>query len=164
MNIFYKKMSIVVTTLFVSLVFLLYSKMALLLSMISTVFTFALLDSIWIYSNRNMYKNLSLDVSGHKTMTNPYGLFGALLSYLLMVLVIMFVGRPLVLCSSMSIFKASMLYGGLIGLYGYGIFNGTNLVLFKNYDPKVAIIDTLWGTFLMALTTYIATKVYTYYQ
>lgn len=157
-------MSIIATTLFVSLVFLLYSKMALLLSMISTVLSFAILDGLWIYSNRNMYKNLSLNVSGNKTMSNPYGIFGALLSYFLMVLIVMFVARPLVLCSSISTFKASMLYGGLLGLYGYGVFNGTNLVLFKNYDPKIAIIDTLWGTFLMALTTYVATKVYTYYQ
>lgn len=41
----------------------------------------------------------------------------------------------------------------LLGLLVYGVFDFTNLALFKNYTFKVAIIDTIWGATLFYLTT-----------
>lgn len=45
-----------------------------------------------------------------------------------------------------------LLYGFLWGIIVYGIFDFTNLVLFENYDLKLAIMDTIWGGILTALS------------
>ena len=47
---------------------------------------------------------------------------------------------------------------GLLGLATYGVYEFTNYALFKNYDLKIAIIDTVWGATLFALTTWIYYK------
>jgi uncharacterized membrane protein len=41
----------------------------------------------------------------------------------------------------------------LFGLVIYGVFDSTNMAIFKKYDWKLAMIDSLWGGVLMALTT-----------
>ena len=50
--------------------------------------------------------------------------------------------------------KNDTLYKGFIfGIILYGVFDFTNLAIFSNYSLPTAIIDTLWGGALMALTT-----------
>lgn len=39
----------------------------------------------------------------------------------------------------------------LLGFVIYGIYNATNMATLNNYSLKVAIIDTLWGSFLTFL-------------
>jgi len=41
----------------------------------------------------------------------------------------------------------------LLGFIIYGVFDTTNLAIFKKYDWKVALMDALWGGILFALTT-----------
>ena len=41
----------------------------------------------------------------------------------------------------------------ILGFCTYGIFDFTNLAIFKNYNFKTAIIDTLWGAILFFVTT-----------
>ena len=43
----------------------------------------------------------------------------------------------------------------LLGFIIYGVFDSTNLAIFKNYEWNVAIMDTVWGGVLFALTTWI---------
>jgi len=43
----------------------------------------------------------------------------------------------------------------ILGLTIYGVFEATNLALFKQWSPYIFISDTLWGATLMFLTTYI---------
>jgi uncharacterized membrane protein len=47
----------------------------------------------------------------------------------------------------------SVLEGGLLGLLIYGIYDGTNYGIFKNWSIKTFIIDIVWGGFLFATTT-----------
>jgi uncharacterized membrane protein len=42
----------------------------------------------------------------------------------------------------------------LLGLVIYGVYETTNLALFKNWSWLTAIIDTLWGGSLFAITTW----------
>ena len=46
----------------------------------------------------------------------------------------------------------------LFGLIIYGVYESTNLALFKEWSILTVIIDTLWGGILFALTTYIINK------
>lgn len=41
----------------------------------------------------------------------------------------------------------------LLGLVIYGVFETTNMALFKNWSIFTVIIDTIWGGILFALTT-----------
>ncbi len=55
------------------------------------------------------------------------------------------------LCSAIGVqerptsFREAITYGMLVGLVAYGVYNGTNYAILKNWTPKVAILDTLWG-------------------
>jgi uncharacterized membrane protein len=47
----------------------------------------------------------------------------------------------------------------ILGLVIYGVFDFTNYAMFKNYDLMTALMDTAWGSALMALTTFLVYKV-----
>ena len=51
--------------------------------------------------------------------------------------------------------KRSVLDAFLLGFVIYGVFDLTNLAIFKKYDNMVALMDMLWGGTLFALTAYI---------
>ena len=50
----------------------------------------------------------------------------------------------------------------LLGLCIYGVFEFTNLTIFKKYQLTPAIVDTLWGGILFYLTTYLTYKYINY--
>ena len=49
-------------------------------------------------------------------------------------------------------FLDGLKWGFLWGIIVYGIFDFTNLSIFKNYSLDIAIMDTLWGGFLTSAT------------
>lgn len=51
--------------------------------------------------------------------------------------------------------QGTILEAFLLGFIIYGVFDSTNLAIFKNYEWNVAIMDTVWGGILFALTTWI---------
>jgi uncharacterized membrane protein len=48
----------------------------------------------------------------------------------------------------------------LLGFYVYIVYETTNLAILKNWTWNIAIIDTLWGGILYALTTAIIYRIY----
>lgn len=53
-----------------------------------------------------------------------------------------------------SSFRKKLFNSFILGLTLYGVFEATNLALFKQWSPYIFISDTLWGATLMVLTTY----------
>jgi uncharacterized membrane protein len=49
----------------------------------------------------------------------------------------------------------SVLDAFILGFCTYGIYETTNLSLLNKWDYNIALIDTIWGGILYALTTYI---------
>lgn len=49
--------------------------------------------------------------------------------------------------------KKSVSDAFVLGLLIYGVFDFTNLALFKKYDWKVGLMDTLWGGILFSIIT-----------
>ena len=43
----------------------------------------------------------------------------------------------------------------LLGIFSYGIFEFTNMAIFKDWTPFVVVLDILWGGVLFGLTTLI---------
>lgn len=48
--------------------------------------------------------------------------------------------------------RRSVLEAFLLGLVIYGVYDSTNLAIFKKWDTKLALMDGLWGGVLFALT------------
>ena len=61
--------------------------------------------------------------------------------------------------SEIHVLRDSFIYGGVLGLIIYGIFDFTNYSLISKYDINLSIIDILWGCILFTLTTYISKKI-----
>ncbi len=71
---------------------------------------------------------------------------GAALCYILLIIGInYFIIKP----------RRSVSDAFLLGIVIYGVYETTNLALFKNWSILTVIIDTLWGGLLFAATTYI---------
>lgn len=71
---------------------------------------------------------------------------------------------PVVLCYVLLIFGLSYFIlrqhrspfeAFLFGIVIYGVFDTTNSAIFKKWSPQLALMDTLWGGILMAVTTQI---------
>ena len=54
--------------------------------------------------------------------------------------------------------REALFKGALLGFVGYVLFNFTNYFLLKNYDLKVAYVDTIYGIVVYGLLSYIYKK------
>jgi uncharacterized membrane protein len=48
-----------------------------------------------------------------------------------------------------------LLSGATLGCIIYGIYNLTNLTTIAHWTPKLALIDTLWGTIVCSILSYV---------
>ena len=107
-----------------------------------------LLDSVYLYFTKSIFGEL---VAKIQRTAMQLRIEGAIIVYILLALgLYYFIVKP-----GLSAWEA-----GLLGLVIYGTFDFTNYAMFKNYDLKTAIMDTVWGSLLFALTTLIVGKVY----
>ena len=102
-----------------------------------------IIDSIYLYSITTLFSKQILNIQGSPLQVNMYG---AVLCYLCLV-----VGLNYFILNQ----KKSILDAFILGLVIYGVYESTNLALFKNWSPYIVVMDTLWGGILFALTTYI---------
>ena len=47
----------------------------------------------------------------------------------------------------------------LLGLFVYSVYDTVNFATFKNWDLKLALIDSIWGGILFSLITYLTYKI-----
>ena len=121
---------------------------------IYTIIYIFIAEFIWIYLiNYNNYALITKKVQKEELILNIKYTIVAYIFVLgsIFIIAIPFVNSKLIKKdkTNKSIFK-SLLYGGIIGFFIYGIYNFTSLSIYKNYSLKIAIMDTLWGTFLYA--------------
>lgn len=71
---------------------------------------------------------------------------------------------PTILCYIILVFalyyfiilkKASYFDAFLLGFVIYGIYETTNMAIFKDWDYKIGFIDMAWGGILYLITTYL---------
>jgi len=123
---------------------------------ISSILLF--LDFIWIYSNFNLYSINTEKIQKFPLILNyKY----ALLAYLVVIFSIIHITIPLTIVNLdtkdtiIEKLLKSLIYGGSVGFVIYSIYNLTSISIYKNYSVKVLILDTLWGTFLYTIITFI---------
>ena len=107
-----------------------------------------IIDSIYLYSITNVFSKQIVNIQGSPIQFNIYG---AILCYLFLV-------------GGLNYFilnqKKSILDAFILGLVIYGVYETTNLTLFKKWSPYIVVMDTLWGGILFALTTYIINLIF----
>ena len=54
-------------------------------------------------------------------------------------------------------FKENIFRAFLLGLCTYGIYDFTNMAIFKDWSIKVVLLDTIWGGVLYSLITLFST-------
>lgn len=120
-------------------------------ALLITIACFAALDGFYIGVLGRNHWSQQIQSMNHSKKTNIRW-FPAIIAYILMIAAIL-----------LFVVKISenpwwgLLWGALLGLIVYGIFNFTNLAIFTNYQWTSALIDTSWGILLFGVTGALAT-------
>jgi uncharacterized membrane protein len=113
---------------------------------VSTV-VLLILDGGFLYLNMDKYKHQIASVQRVILQFKPEG---ALICYFLLI-------------AGLNYFiiqrNRSLLEAFLLGVIIYGVYDSTNYASLKKWDPYLAIMDSLWGGTLFALTTFITYSV-----
>jgi len=114
--------------------------------LIISVVLLLLLDSVFLYTISDLFKQQILDVQGSPMKIN---MLGGALCYLLLILgLYYFIIKP----------HRSVMDAFLLGIVVYGVYETTTYALLKKWRLQTVMIDTLWGGILFALTTYLTYK------
>ncbi len=123
----------------------------IIIASIAGFISFIILDYIWL---AHVAKKFYLDsLSQHVKIEN-----GALVPYLpaiLLVYVVAVLGIWVFVLSKATTLGEAALYGALMGFVMYAFYDFTNLATLKDYPWPLTIVDTLWGTVLVAIVTMI---------
>ena len=99
-------------------------------------FIFLFLDFIFLLSNRDTFEKQVIEVQKVSLQMKPIGI---LFCYLFLLTgLYYFILRE----------KKSPLEAFLFGLIIYGVYETTNLAIFKKWSPLISLIDTIWGGIL----------------
>lgn len=105
-------------------------------------------DFFYLSSTSKFFNNIVKNIQGKEIQ---FKMLGAVICYVFLVLGLnYFVLLDKKLGKKEKIFKAFML-----GLIIYGVFESTNLAIFTNWTLDALLLDTLWGSILFSITTYI---------
>lgn len=110
-----------------------------------------LYDLVWLrFIASNFYKE-NFAILGCTTLSGMQGKGWALLAtYFLMTLgFVVFVFPLLTAQPSLS----NIIYGALFGLILFGVYQGTNYIVFKDWPLILVFVDTAWGMFTYGLTS-----------
>ncbi len=102
-----------------------------------------ILDAFYLNLTKNIFSSMIQNIQGEKIQLNIYG---AIICYILLIGGLYY----FIIKERRSIFDA-FLFGFVI----YGVYDSTNYAVIKKWLYSAAIMDTVWGGILMALTTYI---------
>ena len=106
------------------------------------------LDSLWLSNIGG--PQFDKMVKGIQKDDMKVNMFGAIGSYILLILV---------LYKFIILERKSTTDAFLLGLCIYGIFDFTNIAIFKNYKLLPALVDTVWGGVLFYTVTWFTYKV-----
>jgi uncharacterized membrane protein len=115
-------------------------------TMLITFFLILVFDGIYLFLQRNYYNKQIISVQNTAIKMN---VLGAILCYILIWLGLYY----FIIKDKRTISDAF-----LLGIFVYGVYELTNYSLFKNWNFKTVLMDTLWGGVLFALVTFFTQK------
>ena len=108
---------------------------------------FVLVDSGFLYLMRNNFKTMVNKIQG-----SP-----------LKMKILPSIACYIILVSSLYYFiinkKGTYIDAFLLGFFIYGVYETTNMAIFKDWDYKIGLIDLTWGGFLFVISTYLFNNV-----
>jgi uncharacterized membrane protein len=111
-------------------------------------------DFVWIkLVMMKEYTNLISDIQKTSIVVR---FIPTILSYLTIILPIVLFVIPKI--SKETRLQDSIIYGGLMGFFMYGMFSFTNYALIDRWSLRVVLLDTFWGFFLYSLVSYITSS------
>jgi uncharacterized membrane protein len=105
-----------------------------------------LLDAAYITLTKSLW---GVQIATIQRVSMQIRVLGAIVCYMLLILGLYY----FILRTRHSPFDAF-----LLGLLVYGVFDSTNYAMFKKWDWKIAVMDTLWGGAVFAMTTIVVYK------
>jgi len=111
--------------------------------LIKLSFFLIILDAIWIYLMLNKF-NKQIEIVQNTPL--HLDIYAAIITYIFIITLLYY----FIIKENKSIKDAF-----LLGLCTYGIYEFTNKSIITNWSYETAIIDTLWGGILFALSTYL---------
>lgn len=115
---------------------------------------FGIVDYVYLkFIGAPMFSKMILKIQNSKMVVR---FFPALLAYLLLGFSVAYFVLPKI--SKRNTLRDSIIHGGLLGLVVYGVYDMTNLATIKHWNPKIALIDTIWGFTVYTLVSYITAK------
>lgn len=105
-------------------------------------FVIIIVDLLWFKGMKKFYHAQS-----GKALKAP-NYYAATATYLLLAYAV------LTYTSGITTEKA-LLSGATLGFVIYGVYNLTNLAAISHWTPKLAFIDTLWGTITCSILSYV---------
>ena len=54
--------------------------------------------------------------------------------------------------------RQSILDAFLLGISVYGVYETTNYAIFKDWNPLIGLVDTIWGGILFSITYFLYLK------
>ena len=110
-----------------------------------------LIDLIWLYLIKDKYAQQIVKIQNQEVVVNYNS---ALFVYVLLAIGLYY----------LSINKTDIMtkvkLSALFGLITYGVYDFTNGAIFKDWDFKLAIMDTMWGSILCASSMYAYSQIY----
>ncbi len=118
------------------------------------------LDVAWIALNLSAYSSVIQKVQKYPVSLRYEHAF---IAYIIILFSVLYVAIPFTIqnikkgeaISVENKLLKSFMYGGAVGFSIYGIYNFTSLAIYKDLDSSIGIMDTLWGTALYTLTTFV---------
>jgi len=115
----------------------------------TVLITFLILDSIYLTLTKNYYNNLVTKIQKSPLELKIMPAAGAY--SIILFSWYYFVFQNIKNQSK----KKSIIDSAVLGFCMYSLFDFTNMAIFKNWDLKTVIIDSIWGSILYTLTTII---------
>lgn len=122
---------------------------------IMSIVLILVLDLAWFSSHNSAYRKM---IEGVQSAPFTLNKWGALTAYAVMFVSLYFIIFPMITCDHTTDNKLylSLKYAAIHGFVVYGIFNATNYAIFKKYPIHIALLDTLWGTFVYFIAVYMS--------
>jgi uncharacterized membrane protein len=108
-----------------------------------------LIDLIWLNLIKDKYAEQIFKIQNEDMSVNYYSAF---IVYVILAIGLYYLTKN----EPDTISKVKT--GALIGLVTYGVYDFTNGAIFKNWDFKLGIMDTIWGSILCGSTMYVYSK------
>jgi uncharacterized membrane protein len=125
--------------------------LSIIISSLAGFISFMILDYLWL---AKIAKNFYLSsLAGHTTIKD-----GSLVPYVPavpIVYLIAILGILIFVIPKATTSLNAFLYGALMGFVMYAFYDFTNLATLKDYPWSITIVDTLWGTLLVGVVSFV---------